>query len=99
MQRKYRDGSETREMIKIFYDYMDYHSKYSHGENSLLIVQTAPHSHAPYYKVISGNEELNCLPGNNNVFCAIMFFLYVIKKKRNGVFGENIKPLLDDIFR
>ena len=68
MQRKYRDGSEAREMIKIFYDYMDYHSKYSHGENSLLIVQTAPHSHAPFYKVISGNQELNCLPGNSNVF-------------------------------
>jgi len=99
LERKYRDGSELKGVIRIFYDYMDYHSKYGQNKESLYIVQTAPPNYAPSYKVLAGNEELSCLPGNNNVFYAILFFLFEIKTKKNGVFGENIKPLLDDIFR
>lgn len=85
--------------MKIFYDYMDYRPKYPQGKDTLIIVQVAPHNYAPLYRVISGEEELNCYPGSDNVFNAILFFLYEIKSKKNGIFGANHRALLEDIFR
>lgn len=98
-QRIYRDGSDYKEIIKILHDYQDYHSKYSKNEDKLVIVQVAPPRYAPLYKVISGNKELNGYPGEENVYSAILLFLYEIKTKKNGIYGSNHRALLEDIFR
>lgn len=98
-QRLYKDGSEHHGIIRILYDYMDYHPKYSHGNDTLIIVQVAPHSYAPHYKVRSGEEDLNCYPGKENVFNAILFFLHQLKTKKNCVYGVNHKPMLEEILK
>lgn len=95
----YREHNDLGAVVRVLYEYMDYHHRYSDGEDSLVIVQVTPPRYAPHYKIISGTEELDCMPGNNNVFNAILFFMYMIKTKKNGTFGANHNSLLSDIFR
>lgn len=81
LQRLHRDTSDSHSIPRIFYDYMDYHPRYKDGAETLCIQQVAPPSYAPLYKVIDGTDELDCLPGNDNVFNAVLFFMYLIKTK------------------
>ena len=62
------------------------------------ILKISPDNFAPFYKVISDNKELDCIPGSNNVFSAILLFLYMLKKK-NTKGMPRINGILANIFR
>ena len=93
------DDSGYSKISKIYYDFMDYRTKYQNDEDVLAILQVAPHTYAPFYKVISGTEELNCIPGSDNVFNAILFFLYMLNNKKNSTEKSSHLAILADIFR
>lgn len=39
------------------------------------------------------------MPEGDNVFNAIMFFMYMLKEKKNGIYKANHQTLLEDIFK
>ena len=97
-QRSYRN-EELNYKIKIYYDYSKHQPSCSEEEDSPIILQTAPNDYAPFYKVISGSKELNCKPGKDNVFYAILFFLYVLKCNKRSIYGSVHQTLLNNIFK
>lgn len=98
-ERINREGNEYYKNVKFYYDYMDYRAQYRKDNESMLaIINVTPHNYAPLYKVISGKLEFDCYPDEDNVFSAILYFLYIVKEERNGYFGSNIQNILSEIF-